>query len=170
MPAPPEVSFGDDPLRMMRAARFAAQLGFDLAADAAEAMQTMAGSIEIVSAERVRDELSKLLLAPAPRRGLVMLVDSGLAEHILPELPALQLEIDEHHRHKDVYEHSLTVLEQAMMLEGRTNPADAPYPVVPGPDLVLRLAALYFVLRIIDGAASYFMSGIGHIMGLLYPP
>jgi len=138
-PAPPEVSFGDDPLRMMRAARFAAQLGFDLAADAAEAMQTMAGSIEIVSAERVRDELSKLLLAPAPRRGLVMLVDSGLAEHILPELPALQLEIDEHHRHKDVYEHTLTVLDQAIGLEGA--PGD-PATEVPGPDLILRLAAL----------------------------
>ena len=136
-PAPPEVSFGDDPLRMMRAARFAAQLGFDLAADAAEAMQAMASSIEIVSAERVRDEFSKLLLAPAPRRGLVMLVDSGLADHFLPELPRLQLEIDEHHRHKDVYEHSLTVLDQAIGLEGGSGP-DA----VPGPDLALRLAAL----------------------------
>ena len=138
-PAPPEVSFGDDPLRMMRAARFAAQLGFDLAADVAEAMQEMAGTIAIVSAERVRDELSKTLLAPAPRRGLVMLVDSGLADHVLPELPALQLEIDEHHRHKDVYEHTLSVLDQAIGLEG---PPAAPADAVPGPDLILRLAAL----------------------------
>ena len=138
-PAPPEVSFGDDPLRMMRAARFAAQLGFDLAADAAEAMQAMAGSIEIVSAERVRDELSKLLLAPWPRRGLGLLVDSGLADHVLPELPALQLEIDEHHRHKDVYEHTLTVVEQAIELEG---PPGSDPAQVPGPDLILRLAAL----------------------------
>ncbi|HRC41457.1 CCA tRNA nucleotidyltransferase [Nostocoides sp.] len=138
-PAAPEVSFGDDPLRMMRAARFAAQLGFDLAADAAEAMQQMAASISIVSAERVRDELSKLLLAPMPRRGLVMLVDSGIAQHVLPEVPALQLEIDEHHRHKDVYEHTLTVLDQAIALEA---PAGAAPPEVAGPDLILRLAAL----------------------------
>ncbi len=138
-PAEPEVSFGDDPLRMMRAARFCAQLGFDLAADAAEAMQAMASTIAIVSAERVRDELSKLLLAPDPRRGLVLLVDGGLAEHVLPELPALQLEVDEHHRHKDVYEHSLTVLDQAIDLEG---PPDAGPEAVPGPDLILRLAAL----------------------------
>jgi poly(A) polymerase len=102
-------------------------------------MAAMSGSIDIVSAERVRDELSKLLLAPAPRTGLRLLVDSGLAEHVLPELPALKLEIDEHHRHKDVYEHSLTVLDQAISLEG---PADGAPESVPGPDLVLRLAAL----------------------------
>ena len=138
-PSPPEVSFGDDPLRMMRAARFVAQLGFDVAPDARAAMEQMAASIEIVSAERVRDELSKLLLSPRPRAGLRVLVDSGLAAHVLPELPALQLEVDEHHRHKDVYEHSLTVLEQAIALEGA---AGAPEESVPGPDLVLRLAAL----------------------------
>ena len=102
-------------------------------------MTAMAASIAIVSAERVRDELTKLLLAPAPRAGLRLLVDSGLADHVLPELPALQLEIDEHHRHKDVYEHSLTVLDQAIALEG---PPDGPESSVPGPDLVLRLAAL----------------------------
>ena len=102
-------------------------------------MTAMAGSIEIVSAERVRDELTKLLLAPTPRAGLRLLVDAGLAEHVLPELPALKLEIDEHHRHKDVYEHSLTVLDQAIALEG---PAGGPESSVPGPDLVLRLAAL----------------------------
>jgi poly(A) polymerase len=92
--------------------------------------------ITIVSAERVRDELTKLLLAPVPRPGLEVLVDTGLAQHVLPELPALHLERDEHHRHKDVYEHSLTVLERAIALE--TGP-DGP---VPSPDLVLRLAAL----------------------------
>ena len=138
-PGPPEVSFGDDPLRMMRACRFAAQLGLDVAPEVRAAMGRMASTIDIVSAERVRDELTKLLLAPRPRAGLRLLVDTGLADHVLPELPALQLEIDEHHRHKDVYEHSLTVLDQAIALEG---PPDGPPESVPGPDLVLRLAAL----------------------------
>lgn len=138
-PGPPEVSFGDDPLRMMRACRFAAQLGVDVAPEVRGAMTAMAESIAIVSAERVRDELTKLVLAPSPRAGLRLLVESGLADHVLPELPALKLEIDEHHRHKDVYEHSLTVLDQAIALEG---PPDGPESSVPGPDLVLRLAAL----------------------------
>ncbi|GHS85682.1 CCA tRNA nucleotidyltransferase [Actinomycetota bacterium] len=129
-------SFDDDPLRMMRAARFAAQLGFTVAPEAVEAIREMADRISIVSAERVRDELTKLMLAPSPRPGLRVLVDTGLADHVLPELPALRLEIDEHHRHKDVYEHSLTVLDQAIALE--TGPDGA----VPGPDLLLRLAAL----------------------------
>ncbi len=96
----------------------------------------MASRIEIVSAERVRDELTKLLLSDAPRKGLEVLVETGLADHVLPELPALRLEIDEHHRHKDVYQHSLTVLEQAIAQE--TGPDGA----VPAPDLVLRLASL----------------------------
>ena len=139
-PVTAEQSFDDDPLRMMRAARFAAQLGMSLHPDVAEALTAMAGRIDIVSAERVRDELTKLMLAPNPRPGLEVLVDSGLAEHVLPELPALQLEIDEHHRHKDVYQHSLTVLAQAIDLETGTH-ADPTGPV-PGPDLVLRLAAL----------------------------
>jgi poly(A) polymerase len=138
-PSSPEVSFGDDPLRMMRACRFGAQLGFEVATPVATAMREMASSIGIVSAERVRDELTKLLLAPRPRAGLRLLVDSGLADHVLPELPALRLEVDEHHRHKDVYEHSLTVLDQAIALEGAP---DGPQESVPGPDLVLRLAAL----------------------------
>jgi poly(A) polymerase len=129
-PSTPEESFSDDPLRMMRAARFAAQLDFDVAPDVVSAMKAMAGRIEIVSAERVRDELSKLVLAKCPRKGLKLLVDTGIAGHVLPELPALRLESDEHHRHKDVYEHTLTVLEQAIALEDH------------GPDLVLRLAAL----------------------------
>jgi poly(A) polymerase len=135
-PAAPEVSFGDDPLRMMRAARFAAQLGFEVAADVVAAMRAMADRLDIVAAERCRVELEKTLLAAQPQLGLRLLVDTGLADRILPELPALQLEIDEHHRHKDVYEHSLTVLEQAIALE------DGPDGPVPGPDLVLRLAAL----------------------------
>ncbi|WP_129338410.1 CCA tRNA nucleotidyltransferase [Cellulomonas endophytica] len=135
-PIAPDRSFDDDPLRMMRAARFAAQLGMRLDPAADAAIRAMADRISIVSAERVRDELVKLLLADRPRPGLELLVDSGLAAHVLPELPALQLEIDEHHRHKDVYQHSLTVLERAIALE---TGADGP---VPRPDLTLRLAAL----------------------------
>ncbi|MFD9866366.1 CCA tRNA nucleotidyltransferase [Streptomyces niveus] len=129
-PGTPEASFSDDPLRMLRAARFAAQLDFEVAPDVVAAMKAMAERIEIVSAERVREELNKLILSAHPRKGLALLVDTGLAERVLPELPALRLESDEHHRHKDVYEHSLTVLEQAIDLEEN------------GPDLVLRLAAL----------------------------
>lgn len=129
-PGTPESSFSDDPLRMLRAARFAAQLDFEVAPDVVAAMKAMAERIEIVSAERVREELNKLILSARPRKGLALLVDTGLAERVLPELPELRLESDEHHRHKDVYEHSLTVLEQAIDLEED------------GPDLVLRLAAL----------------------------
>ena len=129
-PGPPEESFDDDPLRMLRAARFAAQLEFDVVADVVTAMTQMRDRLAIISPERIRDELVKLVLSQHPRRGLALLVDTGLAEHVLPELPALRLELDEHHRHKDVYEHTLTVLEQAMDLEPD------------GPDLVLRLAAL----------------------------
>lgn len=135
-PVDPRQSFDDDPLRMMRAARFAAQLGFTVDDAALAAATDMAERITIVSAERVRDELVKLLMSPNPRAGLRVLVDTGLADRVLPELPALRLEIDEHHRHKDVYEHSLTVLDKAVALE--TGPDGA----VPGPDLVLRLAAL----------------------------
>ena len=138
-PSSPEVSFSDDPLRMMRAARFVAQLGLVPAPEVLEAMTAAAGTLEIVSAERIRDELVKLILAADPVAGLRVLVDTGLAEQVLPELPALRLEIDEHHRHKDVYEHSLTVLRQAIDLEGPADDADHP---VPRPDLVLRLAAL----------------------------
>ncbi|MGZ4480119.1 MAG: CCA tRNA nucleotidyltransferase [Nocardioidaceae bacterium] len=133
-PGRPEDSFSDDPLRMMRAARFAAQLGFTVAPEVVEAMTAMAGRIEIVSAERVRDELVKLVMAPYPRRGLTLLSETGLAEHVIPELPALALERDEHHRHKDVYEHTLTVLEQSMDLESRLPDG--------GPDFVSRFAAL----------------------------
>ncbi len=133
-PGTPEDSFSDDPLRMMRAARFAAQLGFTVDPDVVRAMTEMAGRIEIVSAERVRDELVKLVTAAHPRRGLALLVETGLARYVLPELPALALERDEHHRHKDVYEHTLTVLEQSIGLEHRLPGG--------GPDFVSRFAAL----------------------------
>jgi poly(A) polymerase len=129
-PGTPEESFSDDPLRMMRAARFAAQLDFDVAPEVVAAMKEMAGRLGIVSAERVRDELNKMILSARPRKGLTLLVETGLAERVLPELPALRLERDEHHRHKDVYDHTLIVLEQAIALEEN------------GPDLTLRLAAL----------------------------
>ena len=142
-PASPEQSFADDPLRMLRAARFASQLGFTVAPEVQAAMTARAQTISIVSAERIHDELVKLLLSPSPRAGLTLLVDTGLAEVFLPELPALQLEVDEHHHHKDVYQHSLTVLEQAISLEGpRTVSGVTAAETVDGPDLVLRLAAL----------------------------
>ena len=133
-PGRPEDSFSDDPLRMLRAARFAAQLGFTVAPEVVEAMTAMADRISIISAERVRDELVKLVCAPYPRRGLRLLVETGLAALVLPELPALALERDEHHRHKDVYEHTLTVLEQSIDLEDRLPGG--------GPDFVSRFAAL----------------------------
>jgi len=132
-PNTPEESFSDDPLRMMRAARFAAQLDFAVEESVVAAMTAMAERITIVSAERVRDELVKLICAPNPRAGLTLMVDTGLAGYVLPELPALALERDEHHRHKDVYEHTLTVLEQAIAQEDRLGGQ---------PDFVSRFAAL----------------------------
>jgi poly(A) polymerase len=129
-PGTPEESFTDDPLRMMRAARFAAQLGFAPDPGVVAAMAAMADRIQIVSAERVQVELSKTLLGKEPVRGLTLLVDTGLCEHVLPELPAMRLAIDAVHRHKDVYLHSLAVLENAISREAGE------------PDLTLRLAAL----------------------------
>ncbi|MFC7401570.1 HD domain-containing protein [Citricoccus sp. GCM10030269] len=168
-PAAPEDSFSDDPLRMMRAARFASQLGIGVDESVVSAMTSMAERITIISAERVREELVKLVNGSRPRAGINLLVDTGLADHVLPELPALKLETDEHHRHKDVYEHSLTVMEQAMDheyeppagpdavddtgtdtgteagAEGEAN-AEAFVPpsgtYVPAPDFILRFAAL----------------------------
>ncbi|TVT56750.1 CCA tRNA nucleotidyltransferase [Amycolatopsis rhizosphaerae] len=134
-PATPQESFADDPLRMLRAARFVSQLGFSPAPRVVEAMREMAGEIDRITAERVQTELSKLLTGAHPRHGLELMVDTGLADRVLPEMPGMRLAIDEHHQHKDVYQHSLTVLEQAIALEKRDGP-DA------GPDLVLRLAAL----------------------------
>jgi poly(A) polymerase len=129
-PATPEESFADDPLRMLRAARFVAQLGFTPAPRVVAAMTAMAAELGRITAERVQAELSKLIMGAHPRRGLELLVDTGLAEVVLPEVPAMRLAIDEHMQHKDVYTHSLVVLEQAIARE------------TDGPDLVLRLAAL----------------------------
>lgn len=116
-PGRPEDSFSDDPLRMMRGARFASQLEFEIEPETFEAMRNMVDRIEIISAERVQAEFVKLMLGKNPRKGLEVLVDSGLAAKVLPELPALKLEVDEHHHHKDVYEHTLTVVEQAIDYE-----------------------------------------------------
>ena len=131
-PGKTENSFSDDPLRMMRAARFASQLDFEISPEVLQAMKDMAGRISIISAERIRDEFIKMLMSNNPRTGITILVETGLAEIVLPEIPKLRLEIDEHHHHKDVYEHSITVLEQAISHEDRLN----------GPNLVIRLAAL----------------------------
>jgi poly(A) polymerase len=131
-PGKPEDSFSDDPLRMLRAARFASQLNFEIAPNVLVAMKEMASRLSIISAERIRDELSKILMSQNPRLGITILVDTGLAEIVLPEIPKLRLEVDEHHHHKDVYEHSITVLEQAIEHEDRLG----------GPNLVIRLAAL----------------------------
>ena len=131
-PGKPEDSFTDDPLRMMRAARFMSQLNFAVDPAIINAIKNMASRLEIISAERIRDEFTKIILSLAPRIGITLLVETGLADYFLPEVPKLKLEIDEHHHHKDVYEHSLTVLEQAIGLEQRLG----------GPNLTLRLAAL----------------------------
>ena len=131
-PVKAENSFSDDPLRMMRAARFASQLDFEIAPDVLQAIKDMAGRISIISAERIRDEFTKMLMSKNPRTGITILVETGLAEIVLPEIPKLRLEIDEHHHHKDVYEHSITVLEQAISHEDRLG----------GPNLIIRLAAL----------------------------
>lgn len=125
-------SFTDDPLRMLRATRFAAQLDFSVDPTVISAIVEMADRLSIISAERIRDEFIKTLMSPNPRLGLRLLVETGLAAQFLPELPKLKLEIDEHHHHKDVYEHTLTVLEQAIAHEDRLG----------GPSLVIRLAAL----------------------------
>jgi poly(A) polymerase len=132
-PGRPEDSFNDDPLRILRAARFAARLGFVVADDVKAAMGAQASRLSIVSAERITDELTKLMVAADPAYGLDLLVETGVAAQVLPELPALRMEVDEHHRHKDVYTHSLTVLRQAVELEPRYGLER---------DLVLRLAAI----------------------------
>jgi len=131
-PGKPEDSFSDDPLRMLRAARFASQLNFEISPDVIEAMKAMTDRLAIISAERIRDEMTKLLMSHNPRIGITILVDTGLAAIFIPEIPQLRLEVDEHHHHKDVYEHSITVLEQAIALEDRLG----------GPNLIIRLAAL----------------------------
>jgi poly(A) polymerase len=129
-PGTPEESFADDPLRMLRAARFVSTLGVSLAPEVTVALHDMAGELGRITAERVQGELTKLLLGAHPRRGLEVLVDAALADVVLPELPALRMAADEHGQHKDVYAHTLQVLDQAIDLEDE------------GPDLVLRWAAL----------------------------
>jgi len=131
-PGKPEDSFSDDPLRMMRAARFMSQLNFTIDPAVIAAIKSMTARLEIISAERIRDEFIKIIMSDNPRLGITLLVETGLADIFLPEIPKLKLEIDEHHHHKDVYEHTLTVLEQAIALESRLG----------GPNLTLRLAAL----------------------------
>ncbi|PYD00720.1 CCA tRNA nucleotidyltransferase [Microbacterium esteraromaticum] len=134
-PIDPEVSFGDDPLRMLRAARFSAQLGFAVEDATLAAVEKLRQTLTIVSPERVQGELVRLMQTDDPIRGIRVLVETGLIDEFLPEVSALRLEVDEHHHHKDVYEHSLTVVRQAIALEKSRNPGAAP-------DVPLRLAAL----------------------------
>jgi poly(A) polymerase len=134
-PIDPQVSFGDDPLRMLRAARFSAQLEFEIDSDTLAAIEQLRETLKIVSPERVQGELIRLMQTDDPVRGVRVLVVTDLIEEFLPEVSALRLEVDEHHHHKDVYEHSLTVLRQAIELEHARNPGAAP-------DVPLRLAAL----------------------------
>jgi poly(A) polymerase len=131
-PGPAEASFDDDPLRIMRAARFVAALGLAPDPSVVAAMRSRADRLPIVAVERVRDELTKLMLTPDPSAGLALLTETGVADHVLPELPTLRMEIDEHHQHKDVYIHTLTVLDNVLTLEDRLG----------GPDFVTRMAAL----------------------------
>jgi poly(A) polymerase len=152
-PSAPDDSFSDDPLRILRAARFSAKLGFTVADDVREAMGRQASRLDIVSAERITDELTKLMLTPDPARGIELLTGTGVADEVLPEVPKLRLEADEHYRHKDVYQHSLTVLRQAIGLEEQ-------YGL--GSDLVLRLAALLHDIgkpktrsRLADGRVAF---------------
>ncbi|HWK77713.1 CCA tRNA nucleotidyltransferase [Microbacterium sp.] len=134
-PADPNISFGDDPLRMLRAARFSAQLGFDIDDATREAITRLRDTLKIVSPERIQGELVRLMQTDDPVRGIRVLVDTGLVDEFLPEISALRLEVDEHHHHKDVYEHSLTVLQQAIELEHSRHPGESP-------DVALRIAAL----------------------------
>jgi poly(A) polymerase len=135
-PSEPEESFSDDPLRMLRAARFAAQTGFSVTPELRAAMTSLATQLADVSAERISGELTKIMVAPGPDgpvRGIALLVDTGVADQVLPEVPRLRLEVDEHFRHKDVYQHTLTVLARAIALEERYGLRG---------DLVVRMAAL----------------------------
>ncbi|PCE16233.1 CCA tRNA nucleotidyltransferase [Microbacterium sp. SZ1] len=134
-PADPQVSFGDDPLRMLRGARFSAQLGFAIDEATTAAIEQLRGTLSIVSPERIQSELVRLMQTDDPVRGIRVLVDTGLVDEFLPEISALRLEVDEHHHHKDVYEHSLTVLRQAIQLEHSRHPGA-------GADVPLRIAAL----------------------------
>ena len=116
-PAAPEVSFGDDPLRMLRAARFVSQLGFTARRGCARRWRRWRAKSSRITAERVAAELDKLILGADPAAGIDMMVETGLGDGVLPEVGAMRMAIDEHHQHKDVYQHSLTVLRQAIALE-----------------------------------------------------
>ncbi len=129
-PVDPRRSFADDPLRMVRLARFAAALDATPDDEAVAAAAAMVDELTTISAERIRDELVKLLGASNPRRGIELLADTGLAAHVLPELAALRDCVDPLHRHKDVYAHTLAVLDNIVALEPD------------GPDVHLRLAGL----------------------------
>ena len=124
-PLSPEISFSEDPLRMLRAARFIAKLDLTPDSGIIDAISQMHNRLSIVSAERIRDEFDKLMVLPHPKTGLEFLVKTGLAEEFIPELPALELEQDPIHRHKDVLAHTIAVVEKA------------------SPDRILRLAALF---------------------------
>lgn len=135
-PVSAQQSFDDDPLRIMRAARFTAQLGIDVSEDVMAAMSAQAPRLQIVSAERIQAELHRLMISPYPRRGLELMVYTGVCDEVLPEFSALRDTVDEHNRHKDVFEHTLTVLDNAMSMEtDETGP-------VPAPDFILRFAAI----------------------------
>jgi poly(A) polymerase len=131
-PAAPSVSFGDDPLRMLRAARFVSQLEFGVADRVREAIVEMAPQLSRITVERVAVELDKMLLGADPVAGIELMVQTGMGDVVAPEVGGMRMAIDEHHQHKDVYQHSLTVLRQAVELEGVGGPKD----------LVLRWAAL----------------------------
>ncbi len=147
-PAPAAESFADDPLRMLRAARFVSSLGVTVAPDVRAVMIAMAPELGRITAERVQAELTKLLLGAAPRGGLELLVESGVADVVLPELPALAMATDEHGQHKDVYAHTLQVLDQVIDLE------------TDGPDLILRWAA---VLHDVGKPATRRFEGDGRV-------
>jgi poly(A) polymerase len=136
-PLGPEVSFSDDPLRMLRAARFIAGYGLQPGSELVDAVRAMAGRLEIVSAERIRDELDKLVVVDHPTAGLAFLVDTGLADHFLPELTAMQLEHDPIHRHKDVLLHTFAVVENVRP------PREQPEGRPPFDFRITRLAALF---------------------------
>src|SRR5437016_2986358 len=129
-PLSPEVSFGDDPLRMLRALRFASTLDLSIDPEVVAAVAAMHDRLRIVSAERIREEFTKLLLGRSPSAVLQLATEIGIAGEFIPELPLLRLEQDPIHRHKDVFAHTLAVLDNAIALEES------------GPDLGLRLAAL----------------------------
>ncbi len=119
------MSFSDDPLRMLRAARFLAGYGLVPEAEVVDAVRALHPRLEIVSAERIRDELDKLVVVPQPEAGLRFLVETGLAEEFLPELPGMALEVDPIHHHKDVLAHTIAVVAKTR------------------PERIVRLAALF---------------------------